>query len=229
MLFLAVFCGFIAENQREHLVEHQREKKFMEMLYDDLKRDTADFINDTTWWDNAIKRNDTIRIEIIKLANERNLTLLYRKAAALRNYNSFAYHDRTIQQLKSGGNFRLIRNKTIADSLIDYDAAILTELKDQEAQSNVIYQQVNFIQDKIFNSKYFHLRSDQQISQLDSVFRTEPGVFDLSSVSKADLMQYYNDLEFYHRMSTYRLRSMKFLCLTAIRLIGSIEKNYRLK
>jgi hypothetical protein len=26
MLFLAVFAGFLAENQREHIVEHQRKK-----------------------------------------------------------------------------------------------------------------------------------------------------------------------------------------------------------
>ena len=28
MLFLAVFCGFLAENQREHMVEHQRAKVY---------------------------------------------------------------------------------------------------------------------------------------------------------------------------------------------------------
>ena len=27
MLFLAVFCGFLAENYREHIIEHQREKQ----------------------------------------------------------------------------------------------------------------------------------------------------------------------------------------------------------
>ena len=26
MLFLAVFCGFLAENQREHVIEKKREK-----------------------------------------------------------------------------------------------------------------------------------------------------------------------------------------------------------
>ena len=66
MLFLAVFCGFLAENQREHIVEHQREKKFMETLYDDLKKDTADLNNDIRWWDNMISRIDTIRNEIEK-------------------------------------------------------------------------------------------------------------------------------------------------------------------
>jgi len=229
MLFLAVFCGFLAENLREHLVEHQREKRFMEMLYADLKSDTADFINDTIWWNGAIKRIDTIRMEISKPANERNVPLLYRKVARMRNYNSFQYHDRTIQQLKNGGNFRLIRNKAIADSLIDYDVLILTGLKDQEAQTNTIYQQVNFLQDKIFNSKYFYLRSDQQMGQLDSVVRIDPNVFDLSSASRADLTQYYNSLEFYQRTMGYRITIMKILCNMAMRLIGLLEKEYHLK
>jgi len=229
MLFLAVFLGFLAENQREHLVEHRREKKLIETLYADLKRDTADFINDTTWWDGAIKRIDTIRMEILNPTNERNISLLYRKVAGMRSNNSFQYHDRTIQQLKNGGNFRLIRNKTIADSLIEYDALILTGLKDQEAIANGIYQQVNFMQDKIFNSKYFDLRSNQQMVQLDSVIRTDPEIFDLSSASSADLIQYYNSLEFYQRTMIYRVATMKFLSLKAIRLIGLLEKEYHLK
>ena len=29
MLFLAVFCGFLAENWREHFVEKKHEKQFM--------------------------------------------------------------------------------------------------------------------------------------------------------------------------------------------------------
>ena len=41
MLFLAVFCGFLAENQREHLIEKQREKKFISRLLSDLSEDTG--------------------------------------------------------------------------------------------------------------------------------------------------------------------------------------------
>ena len=41
MLFLAVFCGFLAENLREHKVEREREKQYMESLLIDLKKDTA--------------------------------------------------------------------------------------------------------------------------------------------------------------------------------------------
>src|SRR5688572_19318262 len=44
MLFLAVFCGFLAENQREHMIEHQREKKYVRSLIQDLKTDTANLL-----------------------------------------------------------------------------------------------------------------------------------------------------------------------------------------
>ena len=41
MLFLAVFLGFIAENIRETSVERHREKEYMRLMVDDLKKDTA--------------------------------------------------------------------------------------------------------------------------------------------------------------------------------------------
>src|SRR4026209_57056 len=45
MLFLAVFCGFLAEWQLERTIEHQREKQFIRSLTEDLKRDTSQIRN----------------------------------------------------------------------------------------------------------------------------------------------------------------------------------------
>src|SRR6185436_6875270 len=44
MLFLAVFGGFLAENQREHYVEHQREKQFVQSLFNDIRSDTTNIV-----------------------------------------------------------------------------------------------------------------------------------------------------------------------------------------
>ena len=41
MLFLAVFCGFLAENQREHYIENQRAKQLAKNLYKELYADSA--------------------------------------------------------------------------------------------------------------------------------------------------------------------------------------------
>ena len=36
MLFLAVFCGFLAEYQLDHKIERDREKKFIQTFIEDL-------------------------------------------------------------------------------------------------------------------------------------------------------------------------------------------------
>ena len=41
MLFLAVFCGFLAENLREGIINRETEKRNMETMVANLKSDTA--------------------------------------------------------------------------------------------------------------------------------------------------------------------------------------------
>lgn len=45
MLFLAVFCGFLAEWKLEHVTEHSREKEFMESMIVDLRSDRSTLAN----------------------------------------------------------------------------------------------------------------------------------------------------------------------------------------
>ena len=40
MLFLAVFCGFLAENKREHMIEHKRAEKYAIQLLEEIRIDT---------------------------------------------------------------------------------------------------------------------------------------------------------------------------------------------
>ena len=60
MLFLAVFAGFLAENQREHIVEHQRAKIFAANLYKELQKDTANLNSHIPWTRKLIQKFDTI-------------------------------------------------------------------------------------------------------------------------------------------------------------------------
>ena len=41
MLFLAVFCGFLAEYQLEHKIERDRVNRICHSCYEDLKRDIS--------------------------------------------------------------------------------------------------------------------------------------------------------------------------------------------
>ena len=228
MLFLAVFCGFLAENQREHLVENRRELKYAASPYEDLKKDTAALSADIPFWNTILLSIDTIRQEVEKPMGMRNAFLLYRNAALMRGYNNFEYHDRTIEQLKNGGNFRLIRNSLLADSIINYDARIKSELRDQEVQSNTIYQTINFLQDKFLNSKYY-LDILKKRNVPDSVLNSDAGVFKIAAANEADLFQYANHLQYYYTMSHFRLNTSRELLRKAINLIEMIKKEYHLK
>jgi hypothetical protein len=60
MLFLAVFCGFLAENFREHQVEHQRERQYMMTMLEDLESDTALLAECVAFWDNINNSIDSV-------------------------------------------------------------------------------------------------------------------------------------------------------------------------
>ena len=121
MLFLAVFCGFLAENQREHIVEHQREKQYMRSMMEDLMLDTAEF--------NLRLINIDKEIPVFLAATELLYNQQFSDTIIRRMYNIvpqcshfllLSVQDRTMNQLKNSGNLRLIRNKTITDSLAIY-------------------------------------------------------------------------------------------------------------
>jgi len=228
MLFLAVFCGFLAENQREHIVEHKWELKYAASLYDDLKKDTSDLSSDIPFWEMMLSRMDTIRQEIEKPREKRDIFLLYRNTAHMRAYDNFEYHDRTIEQLKNGGNFRLIKRSAISDSIIDYDANIKSELRDQEVQSNNIYQTVNYSLDKIFNSKYFRAII-KNVALPDSLFNPIADVFKVPVSNEPDLFLYANHLQFYSTLTLFRLNSNKRILRRAKNLIELLKREYHLK
>jgi len=56
MLFLAIFCGFLAENQRERYVEHQREGQYISSLIRDLETDTVN-VNAMLAWFSEVQWN----------------------------------------------------------------------------------------------------------------------------------------------------------------------------
>ena len=135
MLFLAVFCGFIAENWREQLKEHQREKEFIHSIVEDLKSDTLQSDNilvqlrsTNTGIDSVL--NALSSTEIIE--NSNNANRLWTKNLDIR---AFISNDRTIQQLKNSGELRLIRNKAVSDRIMKYDQTV----KNYYQQSNFMY------------------------------------------------------------------------------------------
>jgi hypothetical protein len=121
MLFLAVFLGFLAENQREHLVERRQEKGFVSSLLNDLRLDTG--------WFNTVNRSASRRILHVDSAilflsgpekNEIPVTVYQHLLHSIEQV-AFIPYSGTITQLKNAGGLRLIKNRAAVDSIEDYD------------------------------------------------------------------------------------------------------------
>jgi hypothetical protein len=107
---------------------------------EDLKKDTAQF----TYLLYSLEYSDSVSDKIFNcydtVANNfRSTDCLGEIIPTLVGFPDFIYTDRTIQQLKNAGGLRLIRDKSVADSIIAYDAQIRRAFIHQDAME--VYQQ----------------------------------------------------------------------------------------
>ena len=228
MLFLAVFCGFLAEIQVEHYIEHQRERKYIYTLLEDLQRDLDDFDNDLPDWQEAIQMVDTLRAELEKPSQLMNHALIYRLSNNLTYNNTFFYHDRTISQLKNGGNFRLIRKKDIADTLIEYDASIIYGLKDVEQfYTNNIFPQLRSLRNQFLSSKFYYLLKND--TAFAAAINREPEVILFKPGEEKALFQYYNTLYELRQNTMLRIKVIKRQQRQAVSMISMIKRDYSIE
>ena len=121
MLFLAVFCGFLAENQREHFVEHQREKQFMRSLAEDLETDTVELKRAMSKADSVIRYSDSVLVFLSSYKISRQVPVYFATFIGKAGQRQFLINtDRTSSQLKNSGAMRLIRKKTVSDLILKY-------------------------------------------------------------------------------------------------------------
>jgi len=121
MLFLAVFLGFIAENIREHNVDREKEKVYIENVLEDLKADTTIYSNYTKNNEILFESIDTL-VQLIKSPdrNQHVGKLAYIARMILPKYKALYTTDRTYEQMKSSGDLRLIKNKPVANAMSYY-------------------------------------------------------------------------------------------------------------
>jgi hypothetical protein len=121
MLFLAVFCGFLAENQREHFVEAHRAKEYAKSLLSDMRLDTGELRRGVNVTNLTISAVDSI------VSNSKKITNNNTVPAAVYYYSRFiSYSFRidwsrsTIDQLIQSGNLRYFRNKELVSLINSY-------------------------------------------------------------------------------------------------------------
>ena len=227
MLFLAVFCGFLAEYKLEHVIEHGREKQYMRSLVEDLKKDTASLEESLQFWTALSNKIENTRQLLKQPPTESNREAIYETAARLIDFNDFIYFDRTIEQLKNSGNFRLISSHRVSDTLIGYDSFIRGQLREQEATLLNVLLDLLQLQNELFDSdglevKFRRLKNSPTSKSFEKI--------DFSRMENKDKMfLYYNSLFLYNVGIGYLISSEKGLKKLATGLIELVKKEYNLK
>jgi hypothetical protein len=155
MIFLAVTLGFFAEQIREGFIDHSREKEYMKLMIEDLKSDTVLLSSNKRI---RQQRNEMIDSLIYLLTSpfiKENGNTIYFFARSISPPLNIFPNDRTIQQLKSSGSLRLIRNLNVSDGIMAYDQKMRQFLFDQTDEIQ-IRGECRLRADKIFNGKVFN-------------------------------------------------------------------------
>jgi hypothetical protein len=226
MLFLAVTLGFFVENQREHLVEHQREKQFINSLFNDIKADTsniAKIINARTAKERmldslSLMMNSPRPLDFVKQIYPYAIlvgrTLPYR----------FIPNDGTMQQLKNSGALRLIRNPAVVDSISKYDINVRNMLGQYAVEENQI-EHYRTAAAKIFDALVF----SQMIDENASVVRSPADNSSFQSYTKRELYEWNYRIYGLSGINKANRRDLRLLLKQATGLLEILKKGYHLE
>ncbi|HZI53506.1 MAG TPA: hypothetical protein VFD56_07385 [Chitinophagaceae bacterium] len=226
MLFLAVFCGFMAENFREHQIEHRREKQYMVSMIADLENDTTNLV-----FGFPLKEARVDAIDSVFLFFENNPTVtaingaMHRQLLRTNWDRLYRRNTTTIDQLKYAGGMRLIRKKNVADSIAAYDLQWIRAEFWKEAYVNQQEKQKTLISQVM------------EASDLIGAYRTNPDPLRMPKLSdsktirinRAFLNQFLNELTLQKIITTQDIRAYRTLQTSAENLIALIKKEYHLK
>lgn len=222
MLFLAVFCGLLAENWREHTVDKKRELEYMRSQLEDLKTDTLEIEKQIILGTKVSMKADSL-VNLLNSENpEAHVFDIYRLNGT--RVVMVQLEDRTSSQLKNSGGMLLIRNNEVADALRKY-WYMSKVLEDIAARIEELSSQSIPIWTQIFSNKYF-INIDEKnpiaginISPKARFVNAEP-----------KLISQYSNLRYSkNQILKNYINFMKMEKFKAIELIKLIKENYHLE
>ena len=229
MLFLAVTLGFFVENQREHYIEGQREKKYMRNLLHDLARDTTNYNLSIGL---RLQRERQARQLITMMYSperDQHLAELYYFARQMPRMNTVFYSsDATMNQLKNSGALRLIKRPEVADSIVAYNATMdaYAENRQTEIETRVAYR--NAV-GNVFDASVLLTMIDSAVDDIDKTVMLPPTVKPLITENQQTINHLCTLVHFLYSQSIITRKSLGKHKEQAARLIALLRKEYHLK
>lgn len=225
MLFLAVFCGFLAEWQLEHAIEHKKEKQFIRSMVEDLKEDSLKLRHTLRSEEQTIQGLDTLLAEVLNYSEKGgDAKRIYRLVAMWGEYfPNLQLTDRTTGQLKYSGSMRLISKQRVSDSILAYEeASRAVRLMQEETLMYFVKRAFDQLMSVINSSYYVKAGSFENLMAMK-----EP--LELLTSNKSELMITYNNLSLLRRLIIKRKQDLQQHLSRAQRLITVLKKEYNLK
>ncbi len=127
MLFLAVFCGFLAENFRDHMIEKERATELAHSFYDELKADSANI----QLIQIRRQKRDSALIYLKKYFRDssvvhcsKTFSLNFTYAFEIFSPYLFEPKDAILNQLKNSGSLRYFKNMELQKMTGDLSVVI---------------------------------------------------------------------------------------------------------
>ena len=161
MLFLAVFCGFLAEWRLEKMIENHREEEYIQSIVEDINADVRQTEKLIIEVSKRISLSDSLLSALSSGDIQTNSNKAYQLWLMTIGFPDFVQNDRTIQQLKSSGGLRLIRKKAVSDKIMEYDQAVRLMAVTQNNMNSIAANTTLFSQ--IFNFVRLNNNSGQPV------------------------------------------------------------------
>lgn len=223
MLFLAVFCGFLAEYKLEHVIEDQREVKNISSLIQDLESDTSNL----QAYVDLRKEKKVMMDSLVTLLSNNSYkqagSQTYFLARHIFNGQAFQSTDGSIQQLKNGGNLRLIKKENIVNSILAYDTEVKSLHEWDEADLS-IRNSFRETGGSIFKADIFYHTMDSKMQFIRPVGNPQLITDDPSTINKVTFQVQYLTLMTQGNM----LRGEK-LKKQAVNLINLLKNEYHIE
>jgi hypothetical protein len=162
MLFLAVFCGFLAENYRESLTAQKVERDYILSLVEDLKTDTTNLSLYIDFQSEKSVLMDSLAQMMLSDNRSSMGNQIYFLARQVFHEQAFFYSDGTIQQLKNAGNLRLISKRNVVNALLTYEKKVKL-LEDWDENDNRTKSTFREMGGKVFNSQELNNTMDSDM------------------------------------------------------------------
>ncbi len=227
MIFLAVTLGFIAENIREGVSDRSKEKEYIESMIQDLKTDTAQVNSKMTSLYAQMYGMDTLEILLTPDINKNDSDIFtcYHLRQYIHNQHAMFFSDRTINQLVSSGNMRLITKQQVSDRISEY----YSNIKDVDAQKGYYIEYFHKCLDiypELYSFDSYHtvFNKDGSASIPSLVF----GKLRIINTNAEDLKKFKSTIEITKGIiSSYR-NDLSELRKQAVSLILFLKKEYSL-